>query len=144
MSRVRLVALVLMASLAAACGDSSAELVIVGSGVDGCTYDGPTQVQPGTHKVVMGPSGGGHLIATVHLIDTDVTPTEIIDHFDSGGDPFPDFMTPVMTVERVNPNAFVTESHDFGPGEYVIVCTSVSPVGDDVSRPIGFLTVAEG
>lgn len=142
MSWRRWAPLLLLFSLA--CGSSSAELVVVGSGVDGCSYDGPSQAEPGTHKMVLGPSGGGHLIATVHLIDTDVTPTEIAEHFNSGGDPFPDFMTPVMTVERVSPNAFVTESYDFDPGDYVIVCTSVNPAGDDLVRPIGFLTVSEG
>ncbi|MDX1469743.1 MAG: hypothetical protein R3258_10420 [Acidimicrobiia bacterium] len=138
----RWVCLLLVLSLG--CGSSSVELVVVGSGVDGCSYDGPSQVVPGLHSMVMGPSGGGHIVTTVHLIDTDVTTSAIAEHFASGGDPFPDFMTPVMTVERVNPNAFVTESYEFEAGEYVIVCTSVNPVGDDLVRPIGFLTVSEG
>ena len=125
------------------CGAASEELVIIGSDSTGCSYDGPAELAAGVHKLVIGPSGGGHLIATVHEIDTDVTPAQIVDHYQAGGDPFPEFMTPVATIERVNPLAFVTESHQFHPGEHVIVCIEVDSTGPDVARPIAFLTVTE-
>lgn len=124
---------VLLTIAVVGCDSGPTELIIRG-GLE-CNYEGPSEIEPGWHDVILFPEGLENFEVEVFALDQGTSLDDVIAHYESDNARFDPPATQRMLSMRYGGAVRGLErSVQLVPGRYAIVCFRVDPAGRRLSK----------